>query len=233
MTHEVKAVGSAAYLTKLSSVHTAPKWSFKGKPAATKRPQSPGPGDYQTTTNLNTKAYKSNGNPNSGFGGTSPRESPKPPSAPGPGAYSPCDPTQVSTKHGFGTSPRRSLKLKTSPNPGPGTYLHKEVMGCEGPKFTAASRRQDLHRSSKVPGPGSYEVHSSAVIEAVPMYGFGKSPRSIRKRSTSPGPGAYEANAEKRNTSPKPTMAGRRDSPRAATSPGPGAYCGIQSTFGY
>jgi len=233
MTHDAKAAGCAEHLTKLSSVRASPKWSFKGKPASTKRTQSPGPGDYQTVLSLNTKLNKGNGNPNSGFGGTSPREFLKPASAPGPGAYSPSDPTQVSTKHGFGTSPRRSLKLRTSPNPGPGTYLHKEVMGSEGPKFTAAARRQDLRRTSNVPGPGSYEVQSSAVIEAVPMYGFGKSPRSIRKRSTSPGPGAYDTNAENRNVSPKPTMGRRRESPRVATSPGPGAYSVAHTTFGY
>jgi len=233
--HEVKAVEGSAHSTKLSTVRTSPKWSFKGKPSSPKKYQTPGPGDYQgSNLDLNTMSRKGHGNPLSGFGGTTPRDQPKRPSAPGPGAYCPSDPTQVSTKHGFGTAPRRGTAAKIARNPGPGTYVHKEVMGCEGPKFSVAPRRQDRQGSSHIPGPGSYEVQSSAVTESVPKYGFGNSPRSVRKRSSSPGPGAYGGvTAENCNASPKPTIGCRREAPKVATSPGPGDYCGAQTTFGY
>jgi len=218
-------------LTKLSSVRTSPKWSFKGKPASPKKPETPGPGEYQGNLHLNAPSSKGHGNPNCGFGCTTPRVRSTPQLAPGPGAYSPSHPTSVSTKHSFATSPRHSIKMQTTPNPGPGSYVHKDVMGCEGPKFTASPRRQDLHRSSTLPGPGSYEVPSCAVRGR--RYSFGTSPRSIRKHSMSPGPGAYGVNAENRKASPKPTMGYRREAPKAATSPGPGEYCGAHTTFGY
>merc|ERR1712129_519876 len=231
MAPELKAAGAAEHLTLLSSVRRSPKWSFNSKPASPRMRQTPGPGDYQGNVHLNTISSKGHGNPNSGFGGTTPRELPKP-VAPGPGAYSPSDPTHVSTKHGFGTSPRRDLKAKKTQNPGPGTYIHKEPMGCEGPQFTVTPRRQGPHRSN-IPGPGSYEARSCAAKEAVPKYGFGTSPRSVRTRSTSPGPGAYDVNAKSRNASPKPTMGCRLEAPRVAMLPGPGDYCGAITTFGY
>jgi len=227
------AMTGSDYMTTLSSVRTSPKWSFKGKPTSAKKPQTPGPGEYEGNLNLETATLKAGSNPNGGFGGTSPRSVLKPPAAPGPGAYSPSDPTQVSTRYGFGTSQRSGMKSRSTANPGPGSYEQKHAMGLEGPKFTAAPRRQ-VSQQSEVPGPGSYEAVDSAVSEAGPRFRFGTSPRNIRKSNSSPGPGAYCVNdGANAKGGPSPTMGCRREGTRINESPGPGEYCGAHTSFGY
>jgi len=232
MTATPQAAGAVELLTSLSSVRTSPKWSFRGKPASAKKQSTPGPGQYQGHLSLDLSLVKASNSHNSGFGSNSPRELYKPTAAPGPGAYSPTNPAQVSTRCSFGRSQRPSAKTKALTSPGPGAYAQKKVMGWEGSKFTAAPRRE-LHRTSEVPGPGSYGPADSAVAEVGPKYGFATSPRSFRKKSHSPGPGAYSISTGTLKSSPRPTIGCRREAPRLSETPGPGEYSGATTTFGY
>lgn len=218
---------SSEYLTSLSSVRTSPKWSFKGKPTSARLLDTPGPGTY---SDISQDTSKLNANRICGFG-TSPRDIHRPLSAPGPGQYSPADPNLVSSKYGFGTSQRQAAKPLRAVNPGPGAYTHKEAMGMEGPRYSAAPRREGS-RAAAVPGPGAYKSDEVAITSIqMPKYGFSKSPRDVRTHYSTPGPGAYTS-TETLN-GPKFTMNSRREGPRGNEFPGPGTYCGAHTTFGY
>mmetsp|Transcript_60357 Transcript_60357/g.167104 ORF Transcript_60357/g.167104 Transcript_60357/m.167104 type:complete len:224 (-) Transcript_60357:76-747(-) len=218
---------SAEFLTKLSSVRTSPKWSFKGNRGSPRSLETPGPGTYG---NVGPETPKFRRNPSYGFG-TSPREGYRPHTAPGPGQYSPADPCTVSSKYGFGTAQRQGNKQAPAVIPGPGSYTHKEPMGTEGPKYGLTARREGA-RSPEVPGPGAYpSSETTANATQVPKYGFGTSARAARTQSLTPGPGSYNANGTM--SGPKYTMSTRREGGRNVSTPGPGTYCGAHTTFGY
>lgn len=229
---------SSDYLTNLSQVRSAPKWSFKGKAAVARKLETPGPGAYTTTGVEKVKSSVGNG-----FGfGSSPRDPMRPSTAPGPGQYSPSPRLSNATKQGagFGTAVRQTKKGHAT-SPGPGAYAHSARIGADGPKFTVNARREGF-RAPDTPGPGTYQATDDALATTsktssravtAPKWGFGTSPREARVQSTTPGPAAYVAEVKHAKSAPKYSISARRESGRSTETPGPGAYGGPHTQFGY
>uniref|UniRef100_A0A7S1MBX9 Uncharacterized protein n=1 Tax=Alexandrium catenella TaxID=2925 RepID=A0A7S1MBX9_ALECA len=219
---------SAEFLTKVSTVKTSPKWSFKGRRESPRNLETPGPGTYvscPSTPNMRKT-------PSYGFG-TSPREALSTRNAPGPGQYTPADTRAGYPKYGFGTSQRQNKQGQTASSPGPGSYGYRAHMGAEGPKHALAGRREGL-KHMDVPGPGSYKAEDTSIQGAQnPKYGFGTSPRGNRSSALTPGPGAYNNSNPSSPAGPKYTMTSKRDLSKNLATPGPGSYCGAHTTFGY
>lgn len=216
---------SQPLITHLSNVKASPKWSFKGKAREGRKSETPGPGTYGQSQ----EAAKFNKAPQYGFG-CAPRDNMRPMSAPGPGQYQPKDPNNVSSKYGFGTAQRKGAPLRVD-MPGPGAYNLQGLVGSDGPKYSAAKRR-DMNRSSATPGPGTYQPadNSTSIVGAPPRWGFGTSPREGRSLGNVPGPGAYMNSSAL--SGPKYSLRSRLDMPRHVTTPGPGAHGGVYTQFG-
>eukprot|EP00416_Gambierdiscus_australes_P045657 CAMPEP_0171096098 /NCGR_PEP_ID=MMETSP0766_2-20121228/43556_1 /TAXON_ID=439317 /ORGANISM="Gambierdiscus australes, Strain CAWD 149" /LENGTH=253 /DNA_ID=CAMNT_0011555005 /DNA_START=51 /DNA_END=813 /DNA_ORIENTATION=+ len=203
----MKGSRSADLLTKISTVSTSPKWSFKGRRDSPRMLETPGPGTYSGSGPTTPRFRR---NPSYGFG-TSPRENFRTAAAPGPGQYTPSDVRRGSEKYGFGTSQRQSARHpQNGHSPGPGSYSHREPMGT-GPKH-ALSARRDSVKVPEVPGPGSYLAADSPLAQSqVPKYGFGTSPRNSKSAQTlTPGPGQYSSKPTSLN-GPKYTMSPRKE----------------------
>jgi len=149
--------------------------------------QKPGPGAHDIPQALGAAA------PTAKFGSSQRRQGSSPVS-PGPAAYEATH-TQTcltSPKWGLGTADQRPKPLDTGGNkvgpPGPGTYIIPSRL-VEGPKYSAAPRREDTARSEG-PGPSAYSLGTSV--------GTGLQ-WSMRQRyqkggtDDDPGPGAYQA----------------------------------------
>merc|ERR1719298_36643 len=119
---------------------------------------------------------KFNRSPQYGFGCAS-RDNLRMLTNPGPGQYQPRDPNNVSSKYGFGTAQRKGAPVRGD-MPGPGAYNLGSLVGSEGPKYSAAKRR-DPARNTATPGPGTYQPadSSNSMVGSPPKWGFGTSPR--------------------------------------------------------
>lgn len=217
---------SQPLITNLSNVKASPKWSFKGKARDGRKSETPGPGTYGGSQ----EASKFTRAPQYGFG-CAPRDNLRPMSAPGPGQYHPKDPTQISAQYGFGTAVRKAGAPLRGDMPGPGAYNLGSLVGSEGPKYSAAKRRE-MNRSTATPGPGTYQPGdgNNSMVGSPPRWGFGTSPREGRTLGAVPGPGAYMNNSTL--TGPKYSLRSRLEVPRHQSTPGPGAHGGVYTQFG-
>merc|ERR1719282_2182103 len=114
---------------------------------------------------------------------------------PGPGAYVPKDPTDVSVKVGFGGSTRGKGQPQSTHNPGPGAYEYRGF-GSHGKMFTAGGRHPVSYmRARSQPGPGAYNPVDSQTTGQAMKVGFGTSTRadiaSANRNAVAPGPGSY------------------------------------------
>lgn len=180
--------------------------------------EKPGPGAHNVPTSLGKDA------PTAKFG-TSQRRGGSMPASPGPVMQLPHEATHKQTHHkspewGFGTSERRAGGTKTQP--GPDTYIIPSRL-VEGPKYSAAPRREEGGRSDG-PGPSAYSLGSSV--------GTGLQ-WSMRQRTREagtnddPGPGAYQAiNMEqvKEQTPGWRFGTSNREPTGSFNPPGPGTY---------
>jgi Sperm-tail PG-rich repeat len=87
---------------------------------------------------------------------------------PGPGKY---DPKIVTVKEKspswvLGKSDKTGNSKNVTAVPGPGAYLNP--VSASGPKWGFGSGKRVKPATSKVPGPGSYEIKST--VGAIPSY---------------------------------------------------------------
>jgi len=225
--------GSAPLITTLSNVRSSPKWSMRGRFETKVRHTAPGPGTYPIVTVDKTTKYTT---PPSFAFGSSDRSAKFGHAAPGPGAYTPFDPNAVTPKFGFGSATRDSGSGTRARTPGPGTY--EPMKGNDGPRFTAAGRRNNNSQAPPFPGPGAYKPNVDAAYECGPKWGFGSSVRNTLSTSNSaPGPGTYPlgttiGGAPHIPSAPRYSMKPRRDQTKPSTTPGPGAHGGAFTQFG-
>lgn len=175
----------------------------------------PGPGSHDISTakpNVPTAKF-----------GSSQRRGAASPVSPGPAAYeaSHSQTNQASPKWGLGTSARADLG-GTRATPGPGTYSVPSRV-VEGPKYSAAPRREETSRSEG-PGPSAYSLGTSV--------GAGLQWSMRQKTNTQtvgddPGPGAYQAihlEQVKEQTPGWRFGTSHRDASGSFNPPGPGTY---------
>jgi hypothetical protein len=223
---------SAPLITTLSNVKSSPKWSMRGRFETKMRHTAPGPGAYPIVSQDKTTKYTT---PPSFAFGSSVRDGKFGHQIPGPGQYTPFDPNMTTPKYGFGTAGRGGLGRKSN-YPGPGTY--EPTSGNDGPRFTAAGRRDRSSKAPATPGPGAYKPNLDAAYDAGPKWGFGSSARTgMMTMSGTPGPGTYSlgstlGGAPHLASAPKYSMKPRRPMGKSQSGPGPGAHGGAFTQFG-
>lgn len=144
---------------------------------------------------------------------------------PGPGNYNPKLQTFSNTPNvKIGTSSRSNIFASTTP--GPGAYnTSGSLTNRPAPKI-GSSKRPPLSDSLLTPGPGTYEIKSTAV-EGPKFSMPGRS--SSKKLDNMPGPGHYdhsqtEQNVRERAPAYKIGTEARTERPQSAYVPGPGTY---------
>mmetsp|Transcript_34154 Transcript_34154/g.98350 ORF Transcript_34154/g.98350 Transcript_34154/m.98350 type:complete len:225 (-) Transcript_34154:181-855(-) len=206
-----------------SNFKTSPKFSFTSAPGAKdKRHGVPGPGQYTSTAPDKDKFTRSA----SWTMGASTRDGGKAwGTLPGPGAYTPANPSHISPKWGFGAEGRlRERKLSQTPGPGAYETRSKGLGGCE----MSICSKPDGTRRSHTPGPGTYKPSHDPCSNnpTAPKVSFGASSRSDLLMSKTPGPGTYEqpsslgGNVVMR-TPAKFSIKGRYKQPANDITPGP------------
>lgn len=126
-----------------------------------------------------------------------------------------------SPRYGFGTMERQfgsEVKdAKDTKRPGPGQHnpnIDATSKMNSVPAYTASPRR-DVNMNSKLPGPGSYSVMSSAAQtwSSSPRFKFGTAARNMKDRRGPPGPGQYSVAGMTKtgggDAAPKWSMTGR------------------------
>jgi len=226
------AGGGNHLFTTLSTVKTAPKWSFSGRKEDKDTLMVPGPGAYTSVAPEMSKYSKSS----RVVFGTSGRETLGKSNVPGPGQYAPKEANlTASPRFGFGTAKRDGIAGKTT-TPGPGAYSMPNVIGYEGAKYSVTGRRDEKGGTMLTPGPGTYQPNDTqrAGNDKPPTWSFGTSPRSgMGGSKNTPGPGQYEMQS-KVGGGPAFSMKARRDiTNRHNITPGPGAHGGLYTQFGY
>ena len=114
---------------------------------------------------------------------------------PGPGAYTPVKPTDVSAAYSMGSKSKFGMSIAVRPedgthekiadlqssNPGPGTYTAKAVYKNvnSGPRFGNEARQGMANTATKwCPGPDVYDANAKKnVMRSAPAFGFGTSKR--------------------------------------------------------
>ena len=135
---------------------SAVKYSFgKGNRISNSRPNTPGPGTYQTKNFMGKDGPKitiSSKRPQSGNGDVN---------QPGPGAYSYNLNDRISSpKYGFGSAKRDNRNKEAEGVPGAGSYQPGERL--RSPEWSMGkSTRGNKSNNEWVPGPGNYEYYSS------------------------------------------------------------------------
>ncbi|KEP65062.1 UNVERIFIED_CONTAM: H-SHIPPO 1, putative [Hammondia hammondi] len=201
------------YLTTLSNVPSAPKWSFGGRPRPVSASATPGPGTYESGGRTSTTA------PSYGFGSEVRGRSRAQP-FPGPGAY---DPSKQSAR----TAPQWSMAgrraaTKVDSSPGPGAYDVKHNSGS--PSYGLGTGQRKTFSAPNTPGPGAYSPRFLG--DSSPQWGMGTQNRSRAGGGLKvdvPGPGTYTL-PSRLQESPQYSMAGRGEQKRKDNSPGPGSY---------
>lgn len=208
--------------TSHSNFKSSPKFSFTSAiPFKDKTHGLPGPGQYGLTATEKDKFRRSA----SWSIGASKRDDNKSwGQLPGPGAYTPSDPSSITPKCSFGASNRLKEK-RIPPSPGPGAYDIKSRLG--GAQVSIVSK-QDHIRPSRTPGPGQYKPSYSTVSNMGHggQVTFAGSSRPDLKPSKTPGPGEYPmpsclgANIFMKQE-PRIAIAGRYKLPDPFVTPGP------------
>ena len=91
----------------------------------------------------------------------------------------------------------RDLQLEAKAKfPGPSNYEIAPLSSQPTAKFGSVVSRASLENvSSKeakaVPGPGSYQISLSPIVEQSPRFGFSSAARSVLDNRNVPGPGSY------------------------------------------
>lgn len=242
-THE-GVLKRTTYMTSISNYRTGAKYSLGIRCGASfvRISANPAPGTYNTPNEDKTKyikppSFSFGGVSRFGMGGEAPSKK-----MPGPGAYTPSDPSlSCQPKVGFGTSVRGKGSLVAQANPGPGAYEQRSTVG-QGPMCTAGGRHATSYmRARSLPGPGSYNPSMHYAYPTLPRCGFGTSTRDdIAGRARNlvqPGPGTYEM--QNHNTvgtdAPKFSATSRRrvHDLNSYVTPGPGTYNAHATSFGY
>jgi hypothetical protein len=235
---------STPFMVSFSNYKTCPKWSFRSRDNLPKRQRkfdAPGPGAYSLT---NVDKFKYSGGPGFGFGkgprflGDAGYQA-----QPGPGQYSPSDPTlNHGAKYGFGTSLRSASKSTVHETPPPGTYDVKGGVGS-GCGYTQRGKPKPLvEMGMDSPGPGAYNP-SLKVFEHGARFSFGNASRDgggpTGNDLNCPGPGAYQVQKTLGHHAPKFSLVSRplgwdsAGSSAVRRMPGPGAYNSHITSFGY
>jgi hypothetical protein len=235
---------STPFMVSFSQYRTCPKWSFRSRDNLPKRQRkfdAPGPGAYSLA---NADKFKYSGGPGFGFG--------KGPrflndgayiAQPGPGQYSPSDPTLVSgAKYGFGTSLRTVAKSTVHETPPPGTYDVKGGVGSGVGYSQRGKPKPMVEMGMDSPGPGAYNP-SMKVFEHGARFSFGNASRDgggpTGNDLNCPGPGAYQVQKTLGHHAPKFSIVSRplgwdtAGSSSLRRMPGPGAYNAHITSFGY
>ena len=200
--------GPGEYNKELTPV--GPKFSLAGRPSPPKHEVSPGPGHYDLPQ-FPTSSTTILGKPKIDHDNK----------IPGPGAYFP---NKSYTSLAFSTSKESRFK-EIPPTPGPGDF-HSDLLP-QGPKYSFTGRgsslKPNLSQSLASPGPGSYDLPSTASKISARVFGKPSEPEPQQV----PGPGAYIHNEFNMSGNKGFSMgtASRHDPTTASRGvPGPGAY---------
>lgn len=202
--------------SRLSTVKSSPKFSFRPRTRPTEKQETPGPGAYSTGEIHGAVKF---GKSASYSWGTSPRNGKIRETSPGPGAYgSGSSPKRASfggvrmstpnsqPEWGFGTQPRllSASQMQGKDSPGPGAYVHPDqnALKTKSPRVRfGAQLRVSSPGSSQFPGPGAYEPPKTGTVgeksqqpASAPQWRFGTDQRMKARLSHSPGPGEYNTN---------------------------------------
>jgi hypothetical protein len=235
---------STPFMVSFSQYRTCPKWSFRSRDNLPKRQRkfdAPGPGAYSLA---NADKFKYSGGPGFGFG-KGPRflNDGGYQAQPGPGQYSPSDPTLVNgAKYGFGTSLRTVAKSTVHETPPPGTYDVKGGVGSGIGYSQRGKPKPMVEMGMDSPGPGAYNP-SMKVFEHGARFSFGNASRDgggpTGNDLNCPGPGAYAVQKTVGHNKPKFSIVSRplgwdtAGSSSLRRQPGPGAYNAHITSFGY
>ncbi|CAJ1354488.1 unnamed protein product [Effrenium voratum] len=182
-------MGDQLNLNAASSFKSPPKYSFTHSPVLSKDKASkqPGPGEYPLVKSEKDKFGKT---PSWSIGAAGRSDGKAWAAMPGPGAYTPADPSLVSPKWGF-TNDNRLKPNKRSTTPGPGQYELKTTL--QGKDVSICSKPEGKSLTA-LPGPGAFtpSYASTSNYGSAPAVGFGAANRGKMVSSKTPGPGQYE-----------------------------------------
>lgn len=187
--------------------------SLHGKILASAIEETPGPGNYGMS-NLTLKA-----NAKWGFGSSTRKGLGKSDGGPGPGEYTPRDPTVVSTKSVMGVSARKSdFAPDLAFTPGPGAYSPVAIKDTVKRAAVLAQKANRMEKLSdgnlESPGPAAYACSRADPVRVrAPSHGFGTASRNTdtANKLLVPGPGTYEP--KQRSKGPKISITPRRPDP--------------------
>ena len=196
--------------------HKMGKTMLPRRPLITKDSGAPGPGGYHAKLPATTPSFSVGLGKRPNLVGINQH--------PGPGAYSPTDPTKDVRSKSIGTGLRPPIS-KTNNFPGPGAY-DCQSFTIDGPKYSLQGRKPESKNILAPPGPGQYNPEISAVKPQATHTIIGTGQRTNESRRglrTVPGPGAYSPNVD--SNSPKWTF---KKDPKEKVNfedePGPGQY---------
>jgi hypothetical protein len=176
----------------------------------------PGPGAHDIPTSLGAHA------PTAKFGSSQRRQGAAPLS-PGPAQYEAThnQTAHASPKWGLGTSARQDAGGAKAV-PGPGTYFLPSRL-VEGPKYSAAPRREETARSEG-PGPSAYSLGTSV---GTGLQWSMRQRHNQNNAADDPGPGAYQAVTMENVKEQTPGWrfgTSNREPSGSFNPPGPGTY---------
>lgn len=153
---------------------------------------------------------------------------------PGPGAYSPTKPTDVSNSYTMGSKTKFGMNIAVNPEsgthtkmatniektPAPGQYetvtIEKNVKS--GNRFGNEPRPgMGAKGAANVPAPNAYNQDAKkAAIKSAPSYGFGTSrrPQTVNPAKQAPGPGTYNLKGITGTEGHAKTLTGRPNTSR-------------------
>lgn len=191
MTKQSKNIpGPGNYEPKATRYNSSPQWGMgtSKRPAINRVSNNPGPQQYDMGSKIGEGNKYSVGQKLGGSLDTFKK-------VPGPGAYTPVRPTDVSAAYSMGTKSKFGMSIAVKPedgthekiadlqssNPGPGTYTAKAVYKNvnSGPRFGNEARQSMANTATKwCPGPNVYDANAKKnVMRSAPAFGFGTSKR--------------------------------------------------------
>lgn len=191
-----------------STISEGPKYSLRGRVKITDRAYSPGPGQYEITTNNLESTFVHS------FTKEQRSLSAEKNSFPGPGSYEYRKNLSLGVK--FGSESRG--KTMVSDVPGPGSYNLPVINDSKGFSMCGKILAKESERS---PGPAVYEKKSLLDTKS---YSVGRSTRFRYLDNSVPGPGAYKIVVPKSSANSVFGMAKRETYLKTGDSPGPGSY---------
>eukprot|EP00929_Paragymnodinium_shiwhaense_P006346 TRINITY_DN10959_c0_g1_i1.p1 TRINITY_DN10959_c0_g1~~TRINITY_DN10959_c0_g1_i1.p1 ORF type:complete len:257 (-),score=25.99 TRINITY_DN10959_c0_g1_i1:216-986(-) len=199
--------------SRLSTVKSSPKFSFRPRARAADKHDTPGPGAYSTVEAHSSVKF---GKSASYSWGTAPRDGRIRQNSPGPGAYEASSKkasfggVRVTTPSAqpewrFGTQPRMlsEVELRGKESPGPGAYDNSDHSAVKDRsprcRFGSQMRIPSPGPLSLYPGPGAYDAPKTGTVGektvqplSAPQWKFGTDQRMRSRLSHSPGPGEYD-----------------------------------------